>query len=115
MPKNKKSSKKKINTKHLEKIAEGFNLVDVLTILTDYQLLHSEFPQSPFSGNFVYGQQDPTQRKIYIDNTSSLPVRRFALIHELLHAYSDLHGLGLSEEEVGELSVIVNEKFIKRK
>ena len=103
-------AKNKIDRERLEYFANNFSLSDVIEILSEYSVIHSDLPQIDVRVE-ARGLQDGTKGKIYIDNTFAYHARRNTVIHELYHVHDLAYHLHLGETKVRMVADIIDEKL----
>ena len=97
--------------KRLEQIARQFDLKDVINMLTEYDIIHQAMPQlkGKLSGLVQYDR-----KRIFVDTEQDFSQRRNTIIHELLHIYSRVKLLKLTEEQIKELAGIIERREYDR-
>ena len=87
---------------------EEIALKDVVDILCDYELRHGTLFSS---GTDIAGLVDYGKKRIYIDPSYDLAMRRKAVIHELYHVFDRFNGLPNSERDVSRQTRQTYEKI----
>jgi len=102
-----------------EKITWG----DFIDVLTEYEILHSNFPVNDVLEMFNVSQSlrgicDAYKKKIYIledDMGTNKVTKRMTVVHEMLHAYHYLQGQHIGERQIEkETSALCKQIFGKR-
>ena len=73
-----------------------FTLKDVITVLGEYSLMHSDIPVAD-SG--VYGRTSHAKRMIYVFRSESFS-QRATVVHELLHILYHQRGVSPNDERI---------------
>lgn len=97
--------------KKVKNIGELMSYKDIIEILVRYDVIHREFILNRKLKNQNKkergGFHDPEDNKIFIDTKQSLRSKRYAVIHELRHAYYSLKGKDDTEKKVEKETTIL--------